>query len=163
MMIFSDCVQTMRRRWRQSETSARDTISATWTYRGNADCTAFCRVQVTVWMYSMSTKNALQVLTEDLWSDLRSRRCTPSSLRKSLKLCDWSHRSAFSSAPWSRESRSLYLKVVKNDGSGPDHSPERIIGDRIVDVPMAIQRQIPTIQTIQQQWRFHEYSCLTEW
>ena len=36
----------------------------------------------------------------------------------------------------------------RNGGSEPDHSPERIIGDKIVDVTMVVQRQIPTIQTI---------------
>ena len=46
----------------------------------------------------------------------------------------------------------------RNGGSGPDHSPERVIRDRVVDVPVAIQRQIPTIRTIQKQWRFHRYS-----
>ena len=37
----------------------------------------------------------------------------------------------------------------RNGGSGPDHSPERIIRDRIVDVTVMVQRQIPTIHTIQ--------------
>ena len=51
----------------------------------------------------------------------------------------------------------------RDGGSGPDHSPERVIADRIVDVPVASQRQIPTIRTIQIQWRFHRYSSLIEW
>ena len=50
----------------------------------------------------------------------------------------------------------------RDGGSGPDHSPERIIVDRIVDVTVVVQRQIPTIQTIQKQWRFHKYSSLIE-
>ena len=33
-----------------------------------------------------------------------------------------------------------------NGGNEPDHSPERIIRDKIVDVTMVVQRQIPTIQ-----------------
>ena len=48
----------------------------------------------------------------------------------------------------------------RNGGSEPDHSPERIIGDRIVDVTMVVQRQIPTIQTIQKQWRFYKLQFL---
>ena len=51
----------------------------------------------------------------------------------------------------------------RHGGSGPDHSPERIIGDRIVDVSVAIQRQRSTIQSIQKQWRFHKYNSLIEW
>ena len=39
----------------------------------------------------------------------------------------------------------------RDGGSGPDHSPERVIVDRIVDVTMVVQHQIPTIQTIQKQ------------
>ena len=62
---------------------------------------SICRLQVPAWMYSTSTKNVRQMLIEDLRSDLRSKGCNP-SLRKSLKLCDWSHRSVFSSAPWNR-------------------------------------------------------------
>ena len=39
----------------------------------------------------------------------------------------------------------------RNSGSGPDQSPERIskrIIDRTIDVPVARQRQVPTIQTV---------------
>ena len=40
----------------------------------------------------------------------------------------------------------------RNSGSGPDHSQERIskrVIDRIVDVPMVVQRQVPIIQTVE--------------
>ena len=39
----------------------------------------------------------------------------------------------------------------RKGGSGPDHFPESVIKDRIVDVPVMVQRQIQTIQTIQKQ------------
>ena len=42
--------------------------------------------------------------------------------------------------------------VAGNSGSGPDHSQERIskrVIDRIVEVPMVMQRQVPIIQTVE--------------
>ena len=102
----------------------------------------------------MSTKNDPQVLIEDLWSDLRSRLCNPvifEEIDEVVRLI-----------PQERIQQRTVEQIVvvsrissreRNGGSGPDHSPERIIRDRIVDVPVAIQRQIPTIQTIQKQWR----------
>ncbi len=48
------------------------------------------------------------------------------SLRISMKLCDWSHRSVFSSAPWSRESSSLYFESWKRRWKWTISFPERV-------------------------------------
>ena len=111
----------------------------------------------------MSTKNVPQMLIEDLRSDLRSRGCQPviEEIVEVMRLI-----------PQERiQQRTVEQMVVvsrvssreRNGGSGPDHSPERIIRDRIVDVTVVVQRQIPTSQTIQKRGRFYKYSSLIEW
>ena len=86
MMIFSDSVQTLRRRWRQLETSARDTTSARWTDRGNADCTTFVE-----YSFPRGCTVCRQRMILKYWSKTCSliwdRGVYPSSLRKSLELC----------------------------------------------------------------------------
>ena len=100
-------------------------------------------------MHSVSTKNAPQVLIEDLWSDLRSRRCTPFIIEEIVEVVRLS--------PQERIQQRTVEQIVvvprtssreTNGGNEPDHSPERIIRDKIVDVTVMVQRQIPIIQTI---------------
>ena len=50
------------------------------------------------------------------------------SWTRSLRLCDCSHRSAFSSAPWADCPRPRATSRGRNSGSGPDHSPGACLG-----------------------------------
>ena len=50
----------------------------------------------------------------------------------------------------------------RDSGSGHDQSQERII-DRNVDVPVPIQRQVPTIKTVQKTVEVLQVQSLIEW
>ena len=94
-------------------------------------------------MYSMSTKNDPQVMIEDLWSDLRSRGCDPSSLTEIDEVVRLIPQERIQQR--TVEQIVVVSRISSRERNGgivrPDHSPERIIVDRIVDVTVMVQCQ----------------------